>query len=193
MHDGACRPLNPFLWADDEPDRSMFITGGVHEDSTGGTEEDRHLANRLLGDWEPNRVAMYDDGTHGDATADDGLWTVMLPLPRTDPPLQLGYKYTWGVPRHPWTGTEEWPGNRRLLDLTDVDGDGRVIRMDRFADEASNKDRANSACRFPLDFTTDCNEDGCVDATECPVDLDGDCVPDGLPPVAETPLPACEG
>ena len=43
-----------------------------------------------------------------------------------------------------WTDTEEWPGNQRILEVDDLDGDQLVIRYDYFGDEATNKDKKNS-------------------------------------------------
>ena len=57
--------------------------------------------------------------------------------------IRLGYKYTWGTRGAPWTGSEEWPGNSRLLEVVDVNGDNFVYRRDVFGDEATNKDKAN--------------------------------------------------
>jgi lysophospholipase L1-like esterase len=38
--------------------------------------------NTTLGDSVPNRIAMYDDGTHGDQKAGDKVWSLGVKLPR---------------------------------------------------------------------------------------------------------------
>ncbi len=191
MKDGACRPIDRFAHAkDDAPGKSMFVTGAVHEKYEGLTQEEREEIDALLGNWAPNRVAMYDDGTHGDAVAGDSIWTLALDMPRLDPPLRIGYKYSWGLPGNGWTRTEEWPGNRRILELVDVDGDSMIVRYDKFADEASNKDKVNlnPAAHGSLDWDEDLDGDGYPEAWEAPADLDGDCRPDGFPEVSVGPV-----
>ncbi len=183
MVDANCAPLDPFLWAADLPDSTVFITGGVHEDQEGLSLEVTDPVSALLGNWEPNRAPLSDDGTRGDAVAGDNVWTGVFELPRTDPPLRLGYKYTFGRPGQGWTSTEEWPGNSRLLEVVDVDGDGRVVRFDHFADETTNKDKMNlrRGSVGVVKWDTDADADGYLDAREGPVDLDGDCVPGEWP------------
>jgi len=70
-----------------------------------------------------------------------------------------------------WTGTEEWPGNQRVVEVKDLDGDLLVARKDAFGDETTNKDRANA--RLPsrggtgtVGWTTDADGDGLPDAGE---------------------------
>jgi len=65
-----------------------------------------------LGNWVPNKIPMFDDGTHGDARAGDGIWTREVKLPEGETVL---YKYTnSGVPGQ-WGASDEAPGlNRRL-------------------------------------------------------------------------------
>ena len=91
--------------------------------------------------------AMFDDGTNGDEKAADGVFTRVLVLPRG---MRIKYKYTNGTAGEGWTRTEEWPGNARLLQISDVisrhpDGspDCLVIRRDAFGDEATNKNFVN--------------------------------------------------
>lgn len=140
--DGNCAVVNRFKWVTDKPGKQMFFTGGVHEESTIpplGTP-DRPRLNALLGAWVPNQLPMYDDGTNGDEVAGDNIWTITFDVPRG---VRIGYKYTWGTQGAAWTGTEEWPGNQRLIEVVDVGGDGIVYRRDVFGDEATNKDKAN--------------------------------------------------
>ena len=162
--DGNCAAVDPYKHASDLPGKGVFFTGGIHEDtpvcSDSVTTEclsegQIDAANALLGDWEPNRIPMYDDGTQGDAQANDGIWTLTLALPYIPPRgltgdsgapwagVRLGYKYTFGQAGAGWTDSEEWPGNRRIIELLDLNGDRIVTRYDVFGDETSNKDFVN--------------------------------------------------
>lgn len=175
---GACGAIERFRWVRNEPGRKMFFVGGIHQTSpVQDTEVDAMLGNR--GGWTPNQVPMYDDGTNGDQTAGDNIWSVAFDLPRN---VRIGYKYTWGNKGDLWTGTEEWPGNQRILEVADVNGDGYVARFDNFGDEASNKDLANLNPRSggTLDWTEDLNGDGYPEAREVPADVNNDCVPDAF-------------
>ncbi|RLB58744.1 MAG: hypothetical protein DRI34_03960 [Deltaproteobacteria bacterium] len=171
--DGNCDPIDRFLWAEDKPGASMFIAAGIHPDSP---IQDNDIEQQL-GAWIPNKIPMYDDGTHGDEKAGDGVWTTTFSLPEG---LRIGYKYTWGRQGENWGGTEEWPGNRRLLEIVDVNGDGVVARYDNFGDETSNKDVMNrllpaNGGHGTVDWETDANADGVPDAQERMYDSDGDC------------------
>lgn len=200
--DSGCVAIDPFVWADRKPESHMFITGGVHPD-TPVCDSTRTTAclskaqidaiNATMGNWKPNNVAMYDDGSHGDGAANDGIWTYAfecpwwpLALAPDGAGVRLAYKFTWGSEGKGWGGTEEFPGNQRVLELHDVNGDGLVVRFDLFADEASNKDKANAlppslggcgVMAWPADVMLGC----ATDVHERPVDLDGDCKVDGWP------------
>jgi hypothetical protein len=174
--DGNCEPIDRFLWTDNQEGARMFIAAGLHPESP--IQDD--AIEQTLGAWVPNQVPMYDDGTHGDDRAGDGVWTVSWDLPVG---LRFGYKFTWGRTGDNWGGTEEWPGNRRILEVVDVDSDHLVARHDAFGDQTSNKDLANQL--YPanggngsVDFVTDANSDGVPDARERMVDTDGDCALD---------------
>ena len=174
--DGNCNGINRFKWASDEPGRRMFIVGGIHKDSpVQDPELDQAMSN--TGGWVPNQIPMFDDGTNGDATAGDNIWTVYFDMPRG---ARVGYKYTWGKQGSLWTGTEEWPGNQRILEVVDVNGDDIVFRRDNFQDEATNKDLSNlySQGSGRIDWETDANNDGVPDAQERMIDVDNDCVLD---------------
>lgn len=147
---GSGGPLNRFLWTTDKPGKQMFFVGWVHVDS--GFQNP--AIGRLLGNGVPNQLAMYDDGTNGDEVAGDSVFTIYFDVPR-DPAgvkkLRIGYKYTWGFKGQQWTGSEEWPGNSRIIQVDDMGpidpltgkGDGFVYRRDVYQDEASNKDKSN--------------------------------------------------
>jgi len=170
--DGNCSTINRFKWVKDEPGKQMFFTGGIHKDST----LQDPVIQAEMGNWSPNQVKMYDDGAHGDQQSGDNIWTVMFDLPRG---LKTAYKYEWGKQGAGWTGSEEWPGNQRLLQVVDVNDDGFVYRYDNFGDEATNKDRVNGYFKGngSLDWTTDANANGIPDADEQPVDLSNSCAP----------------
>ncbi len=145
---GNCGNVNRFAWLSPktiQADHRMFFVGWIYTRTAIPISEVNDPAiNNLLGASVPNTIPMYDDGTNGDEVDGDGIWTVYFDVPY-DPTkvLRIGYKYTWGTPGHIWTGTEEWPGNSRILELVDVNGDGFVYRRDVFGDEATNKDNLN--------------------------------------------------
>jgi alpha-amylase/alpha-mannosidase (GH57 family) len=63
-----------------------------------------------LGEWTPNLVRMYDDGTHGDATPADGIWSLSLSLPVG---ASIQYKYTNSGRKGEWVPSEEFPSDNR--------------------------------------------------------------------------------
>jgi hypothetical protein len=154
---GSCGPLNRFLWTTDKPGKQMFFVGWVHKES----DIQSTAVGKLLGNAIPNVLPMYDDGTNGDEAAGDGIYTITFDVPR-DPAevkkLRLGYKYTWGFQGQQWNGSEEWPGNSRIIQVDDMNGDGFVYRRDVYQDEASNKDKANmnlNSAGGSIDWATD--------------------------------------
>jgi hypothetical protein len=194
--------VNPFKWAADDPASRVSFTGGVHTD-TPICDEARLEAclpqdgidpvHQALGAWAPNVVPMFDDGTHGDAQAGDGVWSVTFELPYWPPEtapdgagLRIGYKYTYGLPGQGWTSSEEWPGNQRILEIADVNGDHLVVRRDVFADEAANKNKVNGLTPNLGGCGTNAWEAeavaGCAsDTRERRIDSDGDCEADVWP------------
>lgn len=174
--DGNGDMINRFRWVRDEPGKQMFFVGGLHEDSP---VQDSELSAQMgdTGSWTPNQIAMHDDGTAGDETAGDNIWTITFDLP---PGARVGYKYTWGQQGQLWTGTEEWPGNQRILEIVDVNGDNFVRRRDNFGDEATNKDLSNlnrrrlTAGVDEITWDTDLNADDIPDPRERPIDVDHD-------------------
>jgi hypothetical protein len=95
---------------------------------------------------------LYDDGTRGDEVAGDQVVSRILDLPRG---IRVLYKYTNGSPGEGFTGTEEWPGNARILVVEDVltgvesgTPDCLAVRRDSFGDESSNKNFVNLNARL---------------------------------------------
>ena len=147
---GNCATVNKFKWAVDKPGKSMFFVGWVHKESPLQDKDYPDLkpsVNTILGASTPNQIQMYDDGTNGDEAAGDNIWTITFVIPRGDPAngkiFRIGSKFTWGTRGAVWSGSEEWPGNSRILEVVDVNGDGFVYRHESWADEATNKDASN--------------------------------------------------
>lgn len=189
-----CQLVDTFRWITPDSGDRVFITGAVHEDMVRcvdapgdelcANDEDIALTNEALGNFVPNLIELYDNGNSGDTTAGDGIFSRSFDLPRG---MRLGYKYNYGSGGEGWTGTEEWPGNSRILELVDVTGDEVVVRRDIFGDESTNKDRANSLSparggRGSISWDSDANGDGLLDAREGMIDNDSDCVADDFPP-----------
>ena len=166
---GNCGSIDRFRWAVDKPGKQMFFVGWIHKES----ELQDPATNNLLGGSAPNNVKMYDDGTNGDEVAGDNIWTVTFNVP-TDPnrKLRIGFKYTWGTSGAVWTGSEEWPGNSRILEVVDDSGDHVVYRRDYFGDEATNKDNSNLNLtgNGSIDWKTDLHGCGVPEAHESKYD-----------------------
>jgi len=86
-----------------EVPRAIYITG----------------SHRLLGNWVPNRLRMYDDGTHGDKQPGDGIWTVEVGLPEDS---EVYYKFTNSGQHGSWAIGDEMPGVNRRLRVTSSGG-----------------------------------------------------------------------
>lgn len=155
--DGNGGTINRFKWATDKPGKQMFVVGWIHRESP-IQEADAPGTTAELGNSTPNQIAMYDDGTNGDETAGDGIWTRFFDVPRG---VRLGYKFTWGLRGQGWTGSEEWPGNSRIIQVDDLNGDDFVYRHDIFGDEATNKDASNLNPRGTGTVTWDTDIRGC--------------------------------
>lgn len=155
--------IDRFKWAKDAPGKRMFFVGWTYtRPGIKSSDIVDPAVDAVLGNSTPNTIPMYDDGTNGDEVSGDGIWTVAFDVPRGAPPatvLRLGYKYTWGTFGAPWTGSEEWPGNARILEVVDENGDDIVYRRDVFGDEATNKDYQNLSLSPKntgnIDWTTD--------------------------------------
>jgi alpha-amylase/alpha-mannosidase (GH57 family) len=65
-----------------------------------------------LGNWTPNLIKMFDDGTHGDEKKSDGIWSLEVQVP---PGIKVEYKYTNSGVEGMWAPSEEFPGNNREI------------------------------------------------------------------------------
>ncbi|HXG37802.1 MAG TPA: carbohydrate-binding module family 20 domain-containing protein [Bacteroidota bacterium] len=81
-----------------------------------------------LGNWIPNKTRMYDDGTHGDLQAGDGIWTLELRVP---PGTTIDYKFTNSGKEGEWGESEEFPAVHRRFTVHQKPGE-RVVLFDRF-------------------------------------------------------------
>jgi alpha-amylase/alpha-mannosidase (GH57 family) len=88
-----------------------------------------YIAGNLpaLGNWTPNTVRLFDDGTHGDAAAKDGIWTIELQFPVGS---EIQYKYTNSGEPGMWQPSEEFAQSNRAF--TVEDGTDTMIRHDEF-------------------------------------------------------------
>lgn len=79
-------------------------------------EEAVYIAGNLkeLGEWTPNLVCMYDDGTHGDKVVNDGIWSIGLDIPIGS---QVQYKFTNSGKKGEWIPGEEFPSEHRTLSV----------------------------------------------------------------------------
>jgi hypothetical protein len=94
-----------------------------------------------LGAFVPNTVALYDDATHGDQVAADGVWSRALHF---DEPQLLTYVFTDGANAGEWTGLENY--RLRSYALWDTDR-GKLVYLPiekfgvhRFRSDASHPD-----------------------------------------------------
>jgi alpha-amylase/alpha-mannosidase (GH57 family) len=77
-----------------------------------------------LGGWIPNSVRMYDDGTHGDRRAGDGIWTIELTFPSG---VEVLYKFTNSGERGKWNPGEELPALNRRVEVASYAGKPMVL------------------------------------------------------------------
>lgn len=80
---------------------------------------------RELGEWTPNSVRMYDDGTHGDVTASDGVWSLEVEVPTG---IQVQYKYTNSGRKGEWVPSEEFPSAHRSLRINEQSSSATIIQ-----------------------------------------------------------------
>ncbi len=82
-----------------------------------------------LGEWKPNTVQMYDDGTHGDVTASDGIWTLAVEVPYG---VEVQYKFTNSGIEGMWVPGEEFPAQHRSIKLELRHGETQIVLLDSF-------------------------------------------------------------
>jgi len=81
-----------------------------------------------LGNWIPNKVKMYDDGSHGDVQPSDNVWTLeVFVLPMTE----IEYKFTNSGGLGTWDPGEEFPGISRKVIVDKKPGEVLTLK-DRF-------------------------------------------------------------
>jgi alpha-amylase/alpha-mannosidase (GH57 family) len=81
-----------------------------------------------IGEWGPNTVTMYDDGTHGDAKAGDGLWSLTASFAVG---AEIQYKYTNSGQPGVWQPSEEFAQSNRAFTVGGKAGDA-ITRNDVF-------------------------------------------------------------
>ena len=81
-----------------------------------------------LGSWIPNIARLYNDGSHGDVTAYDNIWTIELQLPVG---AEIEYKYTNSGAEGSWNPGEEFPYLNRKINVEKTET-GKIILLDRF-------------------------------------------------------------
>jgi alpha-amylase/alpha-mannosidase (GH57 family) len=81
-----------------------------------------------LGGWIPNRIKMYDDGTHGDDRAGDGIWTIEVTFPVGS---EILYKFTNSGRKGEWNPGEELPALNRRINVQ-RNTTSRVVLLDVF-------------------------------------------------------------
>ncbi len=81
-----------------------------------------------LGNWIPNKVRLYDDGTHGDKVAGDNIWTIELALPMG---AEIEYKFTNSGAEGNWNPGEEFPGINRKIQVERTEA-GKMLLLDVF-------------------------------------------------------------
>jgi alpha-amylase/alpha-mannosidase (GH57 family) len=79
----------------------------------------------VLGNWTPNLIRMYDDGTHGDEKKGDGLWSIELLVPAN---IQVEYKYTNSGYEGVWVPSEEFSANNRKFLSSQKSGEQMRIK-----------------------------------------------------------------
>lgn len=79
---------------------------------------------KSLGLWVPNKIRMYDDGSHGDAVAGDGIWSLEVRIPVG---TEVQYKYTNSGIEGSWLPGEEFPGGNRSVSVGQNPGGPLVI------------------------------------------------------------------
>jgi alpha-amylase/alpha-mannosidase (GH57 family) len=91
-----------------ETQRVLFVVDAKRENVSDAIYIVGNL--KALGEWTPNSVRMYDDGTHGDALAHDSLWSLELDVPIG---ANVQYKFTNSGKKGEWIPGEEFPSEHR--------------------------------------------------------------------------------
>jgi hypothetical protein len=81
--------------------------------------------HELLGNWTPNKVRLFDDGSHGDQKAGDGIWSLELQFPIG---AELEYKFTNSGAEGNWQPGEEFGAVNRKIRVEKRDGETLVVR-----------------------------------------------------------------
>jgi len=81
-----------------------------------------------LGNWLPNKIRLFNDGTHGDAVADDSIWAVEIQLPVGG---EIEYKYTNSGAMGNWSPGEEFSSTNRKIKVEKTDT-GKMLVQDTF-------------------------------------------------------------
>jgi alpha-amylase/alpha-mannosidase (GH57 family) len=81
-----------------------------------------------LGNWIPNKVRLYNDGTHGDEIADDSIWSVEVQLPVG---AEIEYKYTNSGALGNWDPGEEFSSINRIVKVVHTES-GKMFIHDTF-------------------------------------------------------------
>ncbi len=82
-----------------------------------------------LGAWTPNKIAMFDDGTHGDAKAGDGKWSITVEFTEG---AYIDYKYTNSGTEGQWLPGEEFPVANRAITVSSKND--RMTVEDKFGE-----------------------------------------------------------
>jgi len=83
-----------------------------------------------IGNWTPNKIKMFDDGTHGDEKADDGIWSLEIEFLEN---ITVQYKFTNSGKEGEWIPGEEFPMDNRQIFIRD-DGGGKMVVKNKFGE-----------------------------------------------------------
>ena len=84
-------------------------------------------SDQKLGNWVPNKVRMFDDGTHGDDKG-DGIWTIEVQLPEG---AEIEYKFTNSGAEGDWNSSEEFAQSNRKIKV-ERQSEGKMVVLTRF-------------------------------------------------------------
>ena len=76
-----------------------------------------------LAGWIPNKLRLYDDGTHGDRKAGDGIWTAEFYFAEG---AEVLYKFTNSGRQGVWSPGEEFAVENRRVLVKD-EGSGKMV------------------------------------------------------------------